>query len=299
MGLFHCCCSQWAREQRCARAAGTAGFLPKPWLLQPINRGKSHSPTLSRSLHPAACSCCYFPGRPWPSGHGKGAGDPQVDFPKVLRLCPLCQHRLAALGLSHLPFILGSTGQSPLPLLALGMLPKSQFTLNPPMGFSRLCPVGQVTPEQLLPPPAAPQDPNHVHDTGFSPTPYHQPAAPRALSQPNPKAAPSPQDAARSGPSPGPAAPQSLRVGVPLPGAAWDVAGFWGDEGGSGARPRLGFGVCNPQSCLRIGARHRGPRPGERLQSSVIFSCCFSCCIHGNTITIYIYIIYILLKLHK
>lgn len=147
VGLFHCCCSQWAREQRCARAAGTAGFLPKPWLLQPINRGKSHSPTLSRSLHPAACSCCYFPGRPWPSGHGKGAGDPQVDFPKVLRLCPLCQHRLAALGLSHLPFILGSTGQSPLPLLALGMLPKSQFTLNPPMGFSRRCPVGQVTPK--------------------------------------------------------------------------------------------------------------------------------------------------------
>lgn len=129
-----------------------------------------------------------------------------------------------------------------------GDAPQKQVYLESPCRLLEALPSGSAHPKTAAPPSRSPQDPNHVHDTGISPTPHHQTPAPQALSQLIPKAAPSPQDAACSGPSPSPAAPQSLRVGVPLPGAAGDVAGSGGMRGARGLAPGLGFGVCNPQS---------------------------------------------------
>lgn len=115
--------------------------------------------------------------------------------------------------------------------LCSGDAPQKQVYLESPCGLLKALPSGSAHPKTAAPPSRSPQDPKHVHDTGIPPTPHRQTPAPRALSQLIPKAAPSLQDAACSGPSPGPTAPQSLRVGVPLPGAVGDVAGSRGMRG--------------------------------------------------------------------
>lgn len=73
---------------------------------------------------------------------------------------------------------------------------------------------------------------------------------------------------------------------------------------GRGSSTHPGQGVRNPHSCLHRGRNQHAeanedldPEDAYRAQLFSLAALC--CCIHGNTITIYIYIIYILLKLHN
>lgn len=83
-------------------------------------------------------------------------------------------------------------------------------------------------------------------------------------------------------PSPHPAAPQNLGVGVSLPGGAVGVHNH----------PSHPPGVRQTHS-------KGDPRAKDADRARLFSLAAFCCCIHGNTITRDIYIIYILLKLHN